>query len=81
MTTANYLPTQWENINPDTRVIFDHEGNGRVSVQGNADGPSVSDEEITALLNADYDVTLSTFINWLPGDADKWIGSFCYEIA
>jgi hypothetical protein len=83
MTTAT-LPTDWATLtstaNGETQVIFDLEGNARVSVPGDETGADLDDSQIEELLADQYGVEITTMIAWEQGEADyESVGFFCYS--
>lgn len=85
LAATEILPTDWTVIastgNGETQVIFDLDGNGKVSVPGD-ESADLSDSQIEEILADKYGVAITSLIAWEQGEADgESVGFFCYEVS
>lgn len=85
MTAATEILLTWTVIastgNGETQVIFDLDGNGKVSVPGD-ESADLSDSQVEEILADKYGVRIISPITWEQGEAEnESVGFFCYEVS
>jgi len=78
------LPTDWATIattaNGESQVIFDLEGNAKVSIPGD-ESADLDDSQIEEILKDKYGVEITSLIAWEQGESDgESVGFFGYEL-